>query len=324
MRPPSPRPATAPGGRGRLSILLLLSCIAYIGALLWIDRERDFFGQLGQLWPLMLLATLPMVASYLVRYWRWHWLLVRAGHSLHFGAGLNSYLAGFAFTATPGKAGELLRMRYFARHGVPRQRTLAVFVFERACDLLVVLALGLFAAPAFPALGGLAGAVLGFVCLLFGAAAWPPLLSALETIVQRLPGRKLRKVGGFVTAASLELRACLDLPSLMRSLATGVVAWGLTSLVFLWLCKGMQLPLEPLVALGIYPLAMLIGALSFVPGGMGTTELAIVLMLERLGVAGDTALTVAVATRLVTLWYAILIGILALLREESVISPPAS
>jgi uncharacterized protein (TIRG00374 family) len=78
----------------------------------------------------------------------------------------------------------------------------------------------------------------------------------------------------------------------------------------------MGLQLDPIVALGIYPLAMLVGALSFVPGGVGTTELAIVLMLDRLGIATADAIAVAVAARLVTLWYAILVGALAMIRAE--------
>jgi uncharacterized protein (TIRG00374 family) len=78
----------------------------------------------------------------------------------------------------------------------------------------------------------------------------------------------------------------------------------------------MGLQLDPIVAFGIYPLAMLVGALSFVPGGVGTTELAIVLMLDRLGIATADAIAVAVAARLVTLWYAIVVGALAMLRAE--------
>ena len=92
------------------------------------------------------------------------------------------------------------------------------------------------------------------------------------------------------------------------------MAWGLTASVFVGM--GMGLHVDPIVAFGIYPLAMLVGALSFVPGGVGTTELAIVLMLNRLGIATADAIAVAVAARLVTLWYAIAVGALAMIRAE--------
>lgn len=299
-----------------LALFVVLLCGGYLAALWWIDRGNGTFARLGAIWPLLALAVLPVSASYLFRFWRWRWLLQRQGHAVPFGLGWAAYLAGFALTATPGKAGELLRIRYFARMGVPAGRTLAVFVFERACDLLVILALSLLAAPVFPALGTLAAVVLGFVALLFGAAAWPALLAWLEGVGRRLPGRWLRSAARFAVFAAMELCACLGTAQMVRSLIAGIGAWGLTSAVFVGLCHGLGLDLDPVVAFGIYPLAMLIGALSFVPGGVGTTELAIVLMLDRLGVATADAIAVAVAARLVTLWYAIAVGALAMAATE--------
>ena len=61
---------------------------------------------------------------------------------------------------------------------------------------------------------------------------------------------------------------------------------------------------------------MLIGALSFVPGGVGTTEAAIVVMLGANGVSADTALAVAIGIRLVSLWLAVLVGMLAMAALE--------
>ena len=164
----------------------------------------------------------------------------------------------------------------------------------------------------FPTLGILVAVVLGFVCVLLGAAAWPQLLGQLKRLTERLPGRWLQRLMRFGLSAVLELRSCLDLQAFGQSMLAGSIAWGLTSAVFVGLCVGMGLPLDPVVAFGIYPLAMLIGALSFVPGGVGTTELAIVLMLNRLGISTADAIAVAVAARVVTLWYAILVGALAM------------
>jgi uncharacterized membrane protein YbhN (UPF0104 family) len=305
------------GGRGAaVSIALLI--LAYAAALWWTDRSNGTFSRLAQIGGVLSLATLPVFTSYLARYWRWRWLLHRRGHHVPLVQGLAGYLAGFALTATPGKAGELLRIRYFAQVGVPANRTLAVFVFERASDLLVILVFSLLAAQVFPALGVLAAVVLGFVILLFGAAAWPALLDQIAGLGRMLPGRWLRRSAAFVVDAARELGTCLDGPAFGRSLFTGVIAWGLTSSVFVGLCTSMGLDINPAIAFGIYPLAMLVGALSFVPGGVGTTELAIVLMLSRLGVATADAVTVAVGVRLITLWFAVAVGTLAMLAWESV------
>jgi len=291
-------------------------CACYIAALWWIDRENGTFRRLLDQGGVLVLMLPLVLASYVVRYGRWRWLLRGRGHRLPWWPGFLAYLAGFALTATPGKAGELLRIRYFERMGVPASRTMAVFVFERACDLLVILLLSLLAARVFPTLGLLCVVVLAFVGVLFGVAAWPGSGRCFGWSAARLPEGPLRKMLSFIRNAVEDLARCLTWRSLALSMLTGALAWGLTALTFFGISSalGIQGPLTAL--LGIYPLAMLMGALSFVPGGVGTTELAIVLMLGRIGVATPEALAAAIGTRLVTLWFAITVGALSALNLE--------
>ncbi|MNU03104.1 hypothetical protein D3C72_2470190 [compost metagenome] len=61
---------------------------------------------------------------------------------------------------------------------------------------------------------------------------------------------------------------------------------------------------------------MLAGAVSFIPGGVGTTEAAIVLMLTTTGASLDAALAVAVGIRLTSLWLAVVVGMLAMTNLE--------
>ena len=70
-------------------------------------------------------------------------------------------------------------------------------------------------------------------------------------------------------------------------------------------------------ALAIYPLAMLAGALSCVPGGVGTTEAAIVLKLTSLGAPLDKVLTAAIGIRLPHSWLAAAVGKLTMAALET-------
>lgn len=304
----------APVWRSAGFVLLLLG--AYCLSLWWLDRSNDTFQRLASAWHWLPLAAVPVFTTYLVRFWRWRWLLRRLGDRVPFSRGFCAYLAGFALTATPGKAGELLRIRYFARMGVPQSGTLAVFIFERACDLLVILLLSLAAASLFPGLAVLGCVALAFVFLLFAGARWRAMHCVIERTIPYVPFARLRRACAFAMSAAKAVSRCLDARALGTSLAAGVVAWGLTSAVFVGVCAGFGLTVDPLIAFGIYPLAMLVGALSFVPGGVGTTELAIVLMLNRLGIGIGDAFAVAVGTRLVTLWFAIGVGSVAVLLAE--------
>jgi len=79
----------------------------------------------------------------------------------------------------------------------------------------------------------------------------------------------------------------------------------------------MGVSVPALDAFAAYPLAMLAGAASMLPGGVGSTELAIVVSLARHGIGLETAALAAVGVRLSTLWFAILCGLVAIMLLES-------
>ncbi len=296
---------------------LPLVAVAYAAAVLWIDRDRPILRGLSQLAAPMALATLPVLLSFAARYHRWRGLLRAGAEPFGWWRGACAYLAGFALTATPGKAGELIRIRYFTDLGVAPHATFATFVFERALDLLVILTMSLLVAQRFTGFDVLVWIVLVAVGSLLVLARWRRLLMWFDSMATRLPGRWLRAAAGFACAGLSAMGTSVRPRPLGIGIGWGVVAWTLTSLAFAGLCiaMGLSLPLHALV--GIYPLAMLVGALSFVPGGVGTTEAAIVLLLRQFGVGITEAITLAVAIRLATLWFAVLVGMAALLLCEA-------
>lgn len=295
---------------------VLVVAVAYAGALLWFDRDKYIQAQLAELKMPLVGALVVVFLTYVIRYYRWRYLLLRQGASFPDHYGFLAYLSGFALTVTPGKIGELMRIRYYRQRGVAPECTLGVFVFERALDLLVILLLSLFAAALAPSFGTLAIAVLTFVAALFVAALWPASRRMLTGFAARLPGKPLRQLVAFLLRGVDELGRFLRPAEGLVGMLTGTLAWLLTSIIFVGIVHAIGLDLPWPVALGIYPLAMLVGALSFVPGGVGTTELAIVLMLGQFGVEARDATAAAVGVRLVTLWFAVAVGILAILLLE--------
>src|SRR5690554_2367570 len=127
----------------------LLITLLNIGVLVWLDVRSGVLGSISQAARQLPVLIGFALASWVVRYLRWNWLLAKTGSHYHFLHGFAAYLSGFAFTASPGKVGELVRIRYFAPLGVPHEKIIAAFVFERLCDLIVVLLLSLLIASKF-------------------------------------------------------------------------------------------------------------------------------------------------------------------------------
>ncbi len=308
----SPAPVK-PARRGRAGLWVAATAAAYLAVLWYIDRDRNILSQLAAQAGTLLLCSALVLASYVFRYQRWRAVLAAQALRPHsWGRGALAYLAGFAFTASPGKAGELLRIRYFGWQGVPASATLATFIFERALDLLVITVLAIGAAHLIPAFGALAAIILGVLLVLALLGCWPPLARTAHRIIGRLPGAPVRRLGHFLVSGAGALGPLLRVRLLLHASLHGAAAWLLTAAAFALLCQALGIALPWPLALGIYPLAMLVGALSFVPGGVGTTEAAIVVMLGASGVAVDTALTVAIGIRLISLWLAVVVGMLAM------------
>lgn len=301
----------------RSPVLILLAVTTlYLSALLWADRQQGLSHGLGAAMsyaPYLLLATL---VSYAFRFYRWWWLLNRAGYSFPIAKGVLSYLAGFAYTATPGKVGELIRIRYFAKFGVPSECTFGAFVFERSCDLVAVLLLSLFIITDSEFLLVAIGFVLVIVGSILLCALKPALLLSLEYYFDKLRIPLIPKALAFLHVGISHCRSWFTIADIAMGLVMGLAAWSVVGLSFVYLQSHFTDSVPFLEALSIYPLSMLVGAASMIPGGVGSTEGAIMLLMGQYGVPVAVSLLLSIVIRISTLWFGILVGLLSLLYLE--------
>jgi len=312
-------PATAPKHASRLSrpaVPFILVCVAYAGILVGSDASRYAWGRLGELsFALPMLAAASALA-FSIRFLRWRQLLASSGYPTPVGQGFLAYLAGFAFTASPGKAGELVRIRYFSHMGVPHAQVVAAFIVERILDLLVLL---IFASIIAGRAAGL-GIACAFVAIIVTAVA----VAATSRTCQMLPPYLLRR-WGLKTAArwartlakGLALSSqFLTIERLGPAFALGVLGWTVQCLGFaaVLVFLGLQIPWLTLFA--IPPASMLIGAASMMPGGIGSTEAATVVLLTLFGAPLDAAVLAAITLRLGSIWFAMIVGFGAIIILE--------
>src|SRR4029079_9943965 len=107
---------------------------------------------------------------------------------------------------------------------------------------------------------------------------------------------------------------CRPVPLTIATLIA-VPAWGCECVGFALVCNAFPgAHVELGLAMVIYAGTTIAGALSFLPGGLGVTEGAMTVALVE-GAAkldGSTALTATLLTRLATLWFAVIIGVVFL------------
>jgi uncharacterized membrane protein YbhN (UPF0104 family) len=290
---------------------IVLAFLAWCAFKLRTDLAQLSLAPVLQSWNLVLLAAALSLLSYALRIFRWRFYLGRLGHRLPLGFAALTFIAGFAYTISPGKVGEMVRARYYLPLGVPLVAVMAAFFAERLMDLIamVVFAVLLIAGTSRydGALGVAAGAVVVGLAIL-ALVPW----AAIDAALRSRPRIPIRAAILALTSALAATRPLLRPSSLVLGFAIAVAAWGLEG-VGLGVVSSMVpgLHLDVTIAVGIYAVAVLIGALSFLPGGLGGTEAVMTTLLVSHGCSVTQALLVTLVCRFVTLWFAVSLGWIA-------------
>jgi glycosyltransferase 2 family protein len=126
----------------------------------------------------------------------------------------------------------------------------------------------------------------------------------------------VKTVGGHVIDLLQAVRSLLKSGPLLAGLILGLIAWGAEGFVLHIILAALGADIGWPVAVGIYAIAILAGAISFIPGGLGSTEAVMGGSLVLLGVEPGAAVAATLICRLVTLWPAVAIGLGFLLALE--------
>ena len=259
-------------------------------------------------------ALILSLINYGLRFLRWQSYLTAMGNPVPWRPSLRIYLSGFALTTSPGKAGEALRGVFLKSWGLPYSRSFAAFLSERLSDLSAILLLALFGLSLYPRAG--------FVVLV-GTIALAAVLLVVSSadILRRLANRisdttrwgiALRHLLDVLKqAGQCHSRKILAYATTLSLIAWAAEAWAF-HLVLQWM--GLEVPLS--LAIFVYAISLLAGALSFLPGGLGGVEASMTALLIMSGIGEAEAVAATIIIRLATLWFAVAIGVVALALSE--------
>lgn len=295
----------------RLVLGLVIGLGLYAAGAIYIGVS-DLWSSLGEFaaWRIAPVLALTL-GNYLLRYVKWSLYLRTLGIDVPAGRNLVIFLSGLSMVVTPGKIGEVLKAYLLkTSEQVPMARTVPVVLAERVTDLLALVLLMLAGIATFST-GRVAVAVVGgAVALFIAAVSSRRLCLGLISLVERLPrvGRLAPKLREFY-----ESTAALFAPlPLLAATVLSVAAWLCECVGFHVVLGGLAVTLPLLRSVFIYS-ATTIGGLP-TPGGLGLTEGGMTALLRY--TAGATKAIAGAATliiRLCTLWFAVIVGVAALL-----------
>ena len=268
-------------------------------------------------WMLLPLILVGTIINYWLRWLKWDYYLryLKLDRNIDRSTSGLIFTAGLVMSVTPGKMGEVLKSFLLRqRNGTAISRSAPIVLAERLTDgiaMLLLMGLGLTlyppARPLFIVLvlltiagivivqrQALALSIIRFVaCLPFGQRVAP----RLETI--------------YTTTAQL-----LHWRILLVSTLISVVSWGFECVAFFFVLMGVGSDpswLLLLQATFIFAASTLFGLVSFLPGGLGASEVSSVgLLVALVGLSASAATTATIVIRFCTLWFGVLLGVIAL------------
>lgn len=296
----------------RLLIGVVLGAGVYAAVAIYVGVEQ--LGRSLASFDLWLLA--PVLAltftNYLLRYAKWSLYLKTLQIGVPAALNLVIFLGGLSMTVTPGKIGELLKA-YLLREsrGIPMARTTPVVIAERVTDLIALVLLMLCGFFVFRRYQVVLLVVGGALCVFLAVVSSRRLSMGVLGMLARLPG--LRRLGSKLEEFYDSTAALFAVTPLLAATLLSIAAWFCECLGFYLVLGGLPRTVVPLLlAVFIYAATTLGGVVT--PGGLGVTDggmTALLSLTASLTPAAAGAATMII--RLCTLWFAVLVGVVALL-----------
>ncbi len=219
-------------------------------------------------------------------------------------------MSNLIMAVTPGKMGELLKS-YLVKEisGTPVSKTFPIIFVERITDFISLIFITLIGAYLYnfgrEIIFGV-GIFFILVCItLSNKSIALPIIQQLEKI--KFLEKHLKNIQTAYESSYILLQ---PLPLLYMSLL-GILSWSLECLAYYIILSNFHMQVSFLWAAFSYGFAIIVGAISMLPGGLGITEGSLTFMLIRKNIARDLAVASTFIIRAVTLWFAVLVGIIS-------------
>ena len=294
-------------------ILMIVAAAAIYAIFLFIsdyqkisDVVIDF--KIEYLIPILSLVTVSWIPLILM----WHLLLKKNGINIPFRKNIVIWLSGSALSLTPGQIGELIKSQLIKTlYDIPRTKTAPVVLVEKFYSLTGAIIAGII---------GIIILGMDFNLVLFSIA----ILSIIFFLIYYRPVLQygLKRITKFKFFSKYSDNITDSYEILRNSTGSGISSICIALAICYWIIISLSVYVTLLAfgiegvsflkTISIYTSSVIIGVITFIPGGLGITEGSLVGLFTLEGINVSIALILSVVIRLTTLWYSVSIGFIGL------------
>ena len=273
-----------------------------------VDEISNHFLQIRI--EFLFLIFLLVFVSHIVKSFRQKELLSMLGEKISPIQNFVIYMAGLSLINTPGGVGTFIKSIYLKKSfKVPTDKSIAVIFLERYHDLLAGTAIILVSLSVYFSLISLSLAVISSVILVgifllisnrnFSIFVYKK-LSKIKFISQRLPDVGPSESFSILTSPK----------NMTKGWLLSILGWGVDSLAVYVVFLALNTDLGYILTSQIYFTSLGYGVLSLLPGGIGVNESIADFLLVRQGLDLSIASSIVILTRLSTVWFATIVGVM--------------
>ena len=294
-------------------IWIVIASVGLYGVFLFFSDFNIISEQISnfkyEFLPLILLLVSISWTPLLVR---WQILLKKNDINIPIKKSFLLFLGGMSMSITPGHVGELIKSQLIKTiYNIPRTKTAPIIFVEKFYDLtgaIIASIIGIII------LGMDASLILISVSILIVIIFLIYYRPIFEFILKRVTKTKFFSKYSENISDSYEIVRNSTTPQISSiSFGLSILYWIIISVAvhFILLSFGIE-SVSILKTISIYSSSVIIGAISFIPGGLGITEGSLIGLFSLEGIDISLALVLGVMIRILTMWYSVSIGFICL------------
>ena len=292
-------------------VIILVMIILYVVLVLYSDFDKVSKSIVKIQYQYVPLILLPMTIHLLLLGVRFHRLIRCLGIDIPFKKSVLIYIAGLFLNVTTGGAGQIIKSHMIkTESGDAISKTAPVIVIEKWQELISVLIIliGTIIVQRFAE--SVAITIIG-ICvslLLYGIMRNRIVFLVFKKILNRF--RMLRRFDESVENSRNTLKILTKPRMIIEGLVITIPAKILEAVSVILAFDALNIKLDFITSIQIFFTALVVGTLSFIPGGFGITESSMLVFLSKYGVDFSLAVAAVIFVRLTTIWYATFLGVI--------------
>ena len=295
-------------------LILILVAAAVIYAIFLFASDYDTISETISSFNVNFLPHILFfaTASWIPIFIKWHFLLKNSNIHVPVKGNIVVFLSGMGLELTPGHVGALIKSQILkTKFSISRTKTAPIVLIEKVYDLIGAIIASIIGIIILGMETYLIAIALSALALIFFLMYYRP---AFDLFLGLIAKRKFfSKYIENISDSYEIIKKSTSVKSFTICTLLSIAYWSIISAGVYYILAGFGIDMiDYLKILSIYTFSAFLGAITFIPGGIGVTEGSLTGLLSIQGVDISVALVLSVMIRLFAFWYPVCVGFISL------------